>query len=162
MRISPPKNDDTAITTYVDTLEAIKDLETLLFSGNGSNCSRLEELSMHAMSMALFSAYTNASFGISKPNDGGTATKTAVDECCTLVSKVAVDLELCKNNRLWNIFVVAKTVAIVGIFSTKQARAPSPPTSPQDNLWEDDIRQITSFLDYIVSIAVSGLREDGK
>jgi hypothetical protein len=104
-RISPPEDEDACNATNADILEGLQDLDTLLFPGNDTHCSELDESTLRALSIALFSAHAKASFAGSEHRESGSSNKTAAGECRNLVSKIAYQLEATNCQTLWNIFV---------------------------------------------------------
>lgn len=105
-RLCPPEDDGTTNSTSADILEAVQDLDRLLFRGTDSYCDQLDESTLRTLATALFSAHTKASFGDFESDGNATKTKTAADECRNLVSKVALHLESGICEKLWAIFVL--------------------------------------------------------
>lgn len=105
-RMIPLDQGDSSVE---DKKEAIEDFASLLFSfttdGITKRCTQLHEDIIHELSVAMMSIHADAAANASLGGKKGRHNKALADTCRLFVSRVASDLECCKNEFLWNIFV---------------------------------------------------------
>eukprot|EP00980_Cylindrotheca_fusiformis_P004458 scaffold953_cov141-Cylindrotheca_fusiformis.AAC.2 len=93
-------------SSTLDKLEAVECLSDLLFPrDNESVCSMLDIPTLRNLWAAIKMTHDESSIGISLGGIQGENNKLLADQCRTLVSKLAFQLETASNKSLWEAFI---------------------------------------------------------
>lgn len=118
-RLVPPEEDGPSTTT--DKLEAIQDIDSVLFTGELSSCAKMDTMTVHQLSNVFLVIHDEASMAFAKGGAEEKQAKEVADLCRIVVAKIALDLEQTSERVLWQTFVLEPLQAM----ASRLASSPS-------------------------------------